>query len=164
MPACEGDRREHWSRLEAMYRAAPLNRLFEPTIEIGDGVAEVSWAVREDHFHAAHAVHGSVYFKALDDAAYFAVASLVDDVFVLTVSFTVYLTRPVTEGVLRSRARVVSSSRNLWIAESVLTDHRDREVARGSGTFMKGRTPLTDALGYSDDLTASMDRGTTSAR
>jgi acyl-coenzyme A thioesterase PaaI-like protein len=36
------------------------------------------------HHHSIHAVHGSVYFKALDDAAFFAVNSLVEDVFVLT--------------------------------------------------------------------------------
>jgi hypothetical protein len=39
----------------------------------------VTGLVRPDFFHAAHAVHGSVYFKALDDAAFFAVASLVQE-------------------------------------------------------------------------------------
>ena len=146
---------EHWRRLESMYRAAPVNGLFAPTIHIGDGVAEVSWAVREAHMHSAHSVHGSVYFKALDDAAYFAVASLVDDVFVMTASFTVYLLRPVTEGTLTSHGRVVSASRTLWVAESVLVDHREREVARGSGTFMRGRVLLAGALGYGDEPTSS---------
>ena len=39
--------------------------------------------------HAAGAVHGSYYFKVLDDACYFAANSLVSDVFVLTVSFVI---------------------------------------------------------------------------
>jgi acyl-coenzyme A thioesterase PaaI-like protein len=66
--------------------------------------------VRPEFFHAAHAVHGSVYFKALDDAAFFAVNSLVTDVFVLTASYNLYLTRPVTEGALRAVGRVVHRS------------------------------------------------------
>ena len=36
-------------------------------------------------------MHGSVYFKALDDAAYFAVSSLVTDYLLVTVSFNLHL-------------------------------------------------------------------------
>ncbi|MFN8583326.1 MAG: hypothetical protein U0163_20415 [Gemmatimonadaceae bacterium] len=75
----------HFHRLERMYLAAPINRFFEPAITISDGRAEVRFTVRPDFHHAAHAMHGSVYFKALDDAAFFAVNSAVTDVFVLTV-------------------------------------------------------------------------------
>lgn len=39
----------------------------------GDGEAEVSIEVGRELFHASGAVHGSVYFKLLDDAAFFAV-------------------------------------------------------------------------------------------
>jgi hypothetical protein len=55
-------------------------------MKIRKGVAEVIIQVRPDFFHAAGAVRGSVYFKAMDDAAFFAVNSLVKDVFVLTVA------------------------------------------------------------------------------
>jgi acyl-coenzyme A thioesterase PaaI-like protein len=41
---------------------------------------------------------GSVYFKMLDDAAFFAVNSIVEDVFVYTVSLNVQLLRPVASG------------------------------------------------------------------
>jgi acyl-coenzyme A thioesterase PaaI-like protein len=88
--------------LERMYVSAPINRYFAPQITVYDGRAEISIAVRPDFFHAAHALHGSVYFKALDDAAFFAVNSLVTDVFVLTVAFNVYLIRPVRTGMRRS--------------------------------------------------------------
>ena len=67
-----------------MYAFAPTNKYYMPTIGGEEGHAEVVIAVRHDFLHAAGAVHGSVYFKALDDAAFFAVNSLVDDVFVLT--------------------------------------------------------------------------------
>ncbi len=108
----------------------------------------VRFEVDPRHFHAAGSLHGSVYFKGLDDAAFFAVSSVVRDVFVLTASFTVYLTRPVSGGVLRAEGRVTSRSRNLYVAESVLYLEPDREAARGSGTFMRSRLPLTEEVGY----------------
>jgi uncharacterized protein (TIGR00369 family) len=137
----------HYSKLERMYLSAPINALFEPTIEIGKGVATVEFDVRPGHFHAAGALHGSVYFKGLDDSAFFAAASVVPSHFVLTVSFNTYFTRPVSRGRLRAEGRVVSQSRSLLVAESVLYNE-DREVARGSGTFVPSKIELSSELGY----------------
>jgi uncharacterized protein (TIGR00369 family) len=131
-----------------MYAQAPINDYFRPTIRVSEGRADVTIPVRPDFFHAAHAVHGSVYFKALDDAAFFAVASLVQDVFVLTVSYTVYLTRPVSQGEIRAVGRVVHGSKNLFIAEAELLDRDARQVGRGSGSFMRSTIPLSAEVGY----------------
>lgn len=139
---------EHYRKLERMYASAPVNEYYRPVLHVSEGAAEVLIPVRPDFFHAAHAVHGSVYFKALDDAAFFAVNSLVPDVFVLTVTFNVYLTRPVTEGTLRARGRVVHRSRQLFIAEAELLDDRGLQAGRGSGTFMKSTIALTAEVGY----------------
>jgi uncharacterized protein (TIGR00369 family) len=139
---------EHFRRLEAMYRAAPINGFFRPRLEVSDGSAAITMEVREDFFHAAGALHGSAYFKNLDDAAFFAAASLVEDRFLVTASFTTYLLRPVTSGVLLAEGRVVSSSRNLIVAESVLTLVGGKEVARGSGTFMRSSVKMTDVAAY----------------
>jgi uncharacterized protein (TIGR00369 family) len=139
---------EHFRKLERMYHGAPINRFFEPKIRIANGTADLRMSVKPDFFHAAHAVHGSVYFKALDDAAFFAVSSLVTDVFVLTASYNIYLTRPVTEGVLQASGRVVHRSRSLFLAEAELLDAEQRQVARGSGSFMRSRIALTAQVGY----------------
>jgi uncharacterized protein (TIGR00369 family) len=139
---------EHFRKLERMYHGAPINRLYDPTIRIASGTADLRMPVKPDFFHAAHALHGSVYFKALDDAAFFAVSSLVTDVFVLTASYNIYLTRPVTGGVLQAAGRVVHQSRNLFLAEAELFDGEKRVVARGSGSFMRSTTPLTSQVGY----------------
>jgi uncharacterized protein (TIGR00369 family) len=141
---------DHFERLERMYLAAPCNAIYRPTIAVRRGEAEISFDVGPHLHHAGRAVHGASYFKALDDAAFFAVGSLVDDVFVLTVSFTVYLLRPISEGTMVARGTVVSESRNLWVAESVVEDGESRALGRGSGTFMRSRTLLGDALGYGD--------------
>jgi uncharacterized protein (TIGR00369 family) len=140
----------HHRRLEAMYRSAPVNQLYLPTLRVADGAAEVSIAVDPRFFHAAGALHGSVYFKLLDDACFFAASSLVEGTFLVTTSFTTYLTRPVTEGQLISRAKVVHAGRELWVAEAVLAGADGREVGRGSGTFMKSRIPLGPEVGYAD--------------
>ena len=142
------NRDEHFRKLENMYADAPCNAHFAPRLTVSEGTAEVVLAVREDFYHAAGAVHGSVYFKALDDAAFFSASSLVRDAFVVTASFQLYFLRPVTSGEMRAVGRVVDQTRNRLIAEAVLTDSDGREIARGSGAFMKTKQPLDERLGY----------------
>jgi len=138
---------DHYRKLERMYLSAPVNRSYSPTLEISEGRAVVEFEVGEQFFHAANAVHGAVYFKALDDSAFFAASSMVPDRFVVTVSFNVYFTRPVSEGTLRAEGRVVHHSKSLLVAESVLFNG-DKEVARGSGTFVPSKIELSEELGY----------------
>ncbi|PKN77389.1 MAG: thioesterase, partial [Deltaproteobacteria bacterium HGW-Deltaproteobacteria-1] len=35
-----------------------------------------------------------------------------------------------------------------YFAESILYDEDNREIARGSGTFVRGKTKLTPEIGY----------------
>jgi uncharacterized protein (TIGR00369 family) len=104
--------------------------------------------VRHEFFHAAGAVHGSVYFRALDDAAFFAANSRVAEVLVLTVSFTVHFTAPVREGELQARGRVLHEAGRLLVAESELLDDAGALLAKGSGTFTRSRIALTPEIGY----------------
>jgi uncharacterized protein (TIGR00369 family) len=138
----------HYVALEQMYMAAPINSFYSPRIDVSDSEAVIEIDLSEKLFHAAGAVHGSVYFKMLDDAAFFAANSLEREVFVLTTSFTTYLTRPVSVGVLRSVGRVVHQSKSQFIAEAVVFNSAGVEVGRGSGIFVRGKFPLSVALGY----------------
>ena len=140
---------EHFHHLERMYLThASINDYFRPAITIGDGEAEVRIEVDPKFFHAAGAVHGSVYFKAMDDAAFFAANSVVEDVFVLTTSFNIHLLRPVTEGTLIATGTVVSATKNLLIADAELKDEKGRLLGRGTGSFMRSRMLLADVPGY----------------
>jgi uncharacterized protein (TIGR00369 family) len=140
---------DHFRRLERLYAAAPINEYFAPQLHIPEaGVAELRLTIRPDFHHAARAAHGAVYFKALDDATFFAANSLVEDAFVLTVSFNLYLTRPVSEGEIIARGRVVSRSKRLYLAEGTVEDSRGREIARGSGAFMPSTISLSELSGY----------------
>jgi uncharacterized protein (TIGR00369 family) len=140
----------HFKKLERMYLAAPVNvAIYQGiSISISDEKAALTLAVEDKYFHAAHAIHGSVYFKLLDDAAFFAVNSLVKDVFVYTVSFNMQLLRPVSKGLLRAVGEVKFKSKNLYIADAALYDERGRLVGRGSGNFMRSTIRLSPEIGY----------------
>jgi uncharacterized protein (TIGR00369 family) len=130
-----------------MYHGAPINQFFRPTLHIEEGRCEVRMAVRPDMHHAANAAHGAVYFKMLDDAAFFAVQSLVTEVFVLTVSFSVYLLAPVVDGEMVATGSVVHQSKRLFLAESVI-QVTGQTVARGNGSFMRSALRLEERIGY----------------
>ena len=139
---------DHYARLENMMHSAPFVKLTGARARIQQGEAEITLPVRRELFHAAGALHGALYFLALDNAAFFAVNSLVEDVFVLTTSFTTYLTRPVSDGTVRAVGKVVNQNRTQFIAEAVLFDAEGREIARASGIFMRSKVPLSPEIGY----------------
>lgn len=141
---------DHFRKLERMYLSAPINTQVYAgiTLMVAAERAELTLPITEKYHHAAHAMHGSVYFKMLDDAAFFAVNSIVEDVFVYTVSINVQLLRPVASGLIRSTGEVKSKSTNLFIADSELFDERNKLVGRATGNFMRSRIALTEEIGY----------------
>ena len=139
---------DHFRKLERMYHDSPCNDYYDPTLEIREGEATLTIPVDESMHHAAGGVHGATYFKALDDAAFFAVNSLVEDVFVLTANFSLYLTRPVAEGHVRAEGRIATRTGQQFIGESVVYDAEDTEIARGSGTFFRSDVELRPEIGY----------------
>jgi uncharacterized protein (TIGR00369 family) len=139
----------HYRALEALYAAAPINRLFQSRLEItGEGLARIHFLVEPSHFHAAGAAHGTTYFKMLDDAAFYAANSLVSDFFLLTTAFNLLLTRPMKEGPAIAEGRWVNGRRRVLVADARLLDAEGEEVARGTGTFMRSRIPLATLPGY----------------
>jgi uncharacterized protein (TIGR00369 family) len=137
----------HFRLLERLYAEAPCNKHLGPVLEVGEGHAVVRIPVTEGLFHAMHAVHGSYYFKALDDAAFFAVNSVVTDVFVLTVSFSVQFLRPASSGTLVAEGRLVKTG-TLLFADAVLRDDAGRDLARGSGVFARSVHPIPGGIAH----------------
>lgn len=142
------NKNEHFSALENMYLAAPINIIYNPRINVSEGQSEIEIELSDKYYHAAGAVHGSVYFKMLDDAAFFAANSLESEVFVLTTSFTIYLTRPISSGTMKAVGKVVNSTKSQFIAESITYNSEGKEIARGNGIFVRGKYKLSEALGY----------------
>ncbi len=148
-PVVPAGQEAHFRALEALYAAAPVNRQFESRLEIvSDGVARIHFMVDERAYHAAGAAHGTIYFKMLDDAAFYACNTLATDRFLLTTAFNLFLTKPVTAGPLIAEGRWVSGRRRVFVGEARLIDAEGEECARGTGTFMRSRIPLADLPGY----------------
>lgn len=135
-----------------MHHGAPCNLAYYPDIrlKVEEGRAEILLSAKPQYFHAAQAVHGFVYFKLLDEAAFFAANSLVEDVFVLTTDFHLNLLRPLTTGIMKAVGQVTYQSKGQIIADAVLYNEEGKQAARGSGTFVKGPTPFSSIAGYRD--------------
>ena len=138
-------REEHWRRLELLYLGAPTNEYYRPAIHIGEGVAEIRIEIRREFHHAANAVHGSVYFKMLDDAGFFAANSVVEDVLVLTSDFSLHLFRPVSEGTLIAKGKLVNAAKRIFVADAELFDSKDQLIAHGVGSYVRSRIDLPPA-------------------
>lgn len=134
---------EHYKRLENMYLSAPINELHKPKISVVKKECEISMEVDSQFFHAADALHGSVYFKMLDDAAFFAANSVVKDVFVLTAGFTTKFLRPISTGKLIANGRIVKKIGNKIQARSELFDNEENLIATGKGIFVKSKILLS---------------------
>jgi uncharacterized protein (TIGR00369 family) len=139
----------HFAALEALYASAPINALFPSKLTIiGEGRSRIDFAVDERVHHAAEAAHGTIYFKMLDDAAFYAANSLVTDRFLLTTAFNLLFTKPIRGGPVVAEGRWISGRRRVFVAEARLIDADGDEIGRGTGTFMRSRIALSSLAGY----------------
>ncbi len=149
MPPETAGAESHYRALEHLYTSAPINSAFASKLEIlAEGQSRLTFAVTPSVFHAAGAAHGTIYFKMLDDAAFYAANTLATDRFLLTTSFNLHFTKPVKEGEVIAEGRWVSGRRRVFVAESRLVDAEGDEIGRGTGTFMRSRIPLSSLPGY----------------
>ena len=139
----------HLRALEALYASAPVNRLFQSRLTLPEpGRSEIRFTVSQDSFHAAGAAHGTLYFKMLDDAAFYAANGLVSDRFLLTTAFNLHFTKPMRSGEARAEGRWISGKRRVFVAEARIVDAAGEECARGTGTFMRSHIALSGLDGY----------------
>ena len=139
----------HYRALEHLYASAPINAMFRSQMMIPEkGVARISFDADEGMHHAAGAAHGTIYFKMLDDAAFYAANTLVSDRFLLTTGFNLHFTKPLKTGKVIAEGRWISGKRRVFVAEAHLVDEEGDEIGRGTGTFMRSRIPLASLSGY----------------
>lgn len=150
----------HHRGLERLYLGAPTNRIYTRlTIGIEHTRAAIEIDVAADLHHAAGAMHGSHYFKLLDDAAFFAANSVVPDVFVLTAQFSIQLLRPVVAGRIRAEGTLTRPGRNLLFAESRLLGPDGRVIGTGQGTFARSELLLAALPDYASEGPAEVRAG-----
>jgi uncharacterized protein (TIGR00369 family) len=139
----------HFGALEALYASAPVNTLFKSRLTIQhEGRARIEFEVDQRVHHAAGAAHGTIYFKMLDDAAFYAANSLVTDRFLLTTAFNLHFTAPIRSGPVVAEGHWVSGRRRVFVAEARLVDGDGEEIGRGTGTFMRSKIALSSLPGY----------------
>lgn len=139
----------HFRALESLYASAPVNALFASRLEIeAEGRSRIRFEVTEESYHAAGAAHGTIYFKMLDDAAFYAANTLATDRFLLTTSFNLHFTKPVRRGEVVAEGRWVSGRKRVFVAEARLVDSEGDEIGRGTGTFMRSHIALSSLPGY----------------
>jgi len=148
-PALPTDEDAHFRALVSLYRSAPINGGIRSEIEIVKaGLARIRFEVTPAYFHAAAAAHGALYFKMMDDAAFYACNSTVSDRFLLTTAFNLVFTRPLKGGSAVAEGRWISGKRRVLVGEARLIDASGAEAARGTGTFMRSHIPLSGLPGY----------------
>jgi uncharacterized protein (TIGR00369 family) len=153
----------HWRALEGLYASAPVNSLFRSTLAVtGEGQSRITFDIDRSCHHAAGAAHGTIYFKMLDDAAFYAANTLVTDRFLLTTAFNLHFSRPVKSGRIVAEGRWVSGRRRVLVAEARLVDADGEEIGRGTGTFMRSRIALSSLDGYARAFRPDSDRLTSS--
>ncbi len=145
----EAGQAAHFRALESLYRSAPINDHFESRLDIVDpGFARIAFRIDPAAFHAAGAAHGTLYFKMMDDAAFYACNSLVSDRFLLTTAFNLVFTRPIRGGEAIAEGRWVSGRRRVFVGEARILLPDGEEAGRGTGTFMRSHIPLSGLPGY----------------
>lgn len=137
---------QHFRFLENMYLQAPIVKSLYPesAIRISEGLAVIECPAKAHYFHAANSLHGSVYFRMLDDAAYFAASSMETTYFLLTAEFTIKFLRPVSGGLLKAEGRLSGDpSGGMVNAEAWLYTSEGKIAAKGSGRFARSRNLLS---------------------
>ena len=140
---------DHFERLVQMYNKAPIHDFYRNIqLTVNEKSSKIELPIDERYFHAAMSTHGSVYFKLLDDAAFFACQSQIKDFFIVTTSFSVQLLRPITKGRIYAEGKLEFQSRQMLTATSQLYDEKGRLCGSGQGQFLKSKLALESVEGY----------------
>ena len=149
----------HFRALESLYRARADQRACSIRRSRSPSRASPGSASRssEPAYHAAGAAHGTLYFKMMDDAAFYACNSLVSDRFLLTTAFNLVFTRPLRAGPVIAEGRWVSGRRRVFVGEARLIDCPTARRRRAAPAPSCARTSRCRSLaGYrpADDAAA----------
>ncbi|MEP0189360.1 MAG: PaaI family thioesterase [Erythrobacter sp.] len=156
--ADESSAQLHRRALERLYVSAPINQQFASSLHLPEaGRSQLTFTIDEAVYHAAGAAHGTIYFKMLDDAAFYAANTLATDRFLLTTSFNLHFTKPVRAGQVVAEGKWVSGKRRVFVAESRLVDEEGDEIGRGTGTFMRSHIALSSLPGYAKALSSDSE-------
>ncbi len=134
-----------------MYESAPINlaHYHGTRIRFEKDRVEIDYNPEPGFFHGMGSVHGSVAFKMLDDVSFFAAQAWESTFFILTTSFNIQFLRPVGLLPVRAIGVIRQKSKSLLVSEARLLDERGKELAFGTGNFVRSQTELISLDAYS---------------
>jgi uncharacterized protein (TIGR00369 family) len=140
----------HFQNLVRVYQNAEIHKgpFAGSDLEIEPGKALVRYEAKKCWQHGGGGIHGAIYFKLLDEAAYFAAQSLEKEWFLLTAHFQIQFLRSNSGGILRAEGNLKNKSRHLFIAEARLFLEQGKELGFGIGNFMKSDIRLAEMDTY----------------
>ena len=131
-----------------MYVSAPFNKSIKSSIKIIQGECSVEMKIQKNMHTAGDSVHGAYYFMMLDNAAFFAINSLVEDVLILTKSFEINFLKPIKSGKLIAKAKFSEKTMGNYIAIAELYDDQENLIGKGKGIFRRSKLQLENINNY----------------
>ena len=130
---------EQRARLEEALARVPYARLLGlELVAAGPGAATFRLETREELTRMEGIMHGGAVVSLADTAAAFAVLTLLGPgQRTVTVDLTVHFLRPVQDGEIRARARVIREGRRLVIISVEVTDGAGDLAATVTTTYVK---------------------------
>lgn len=126
-------------RLREIFAAIPYVRLLDmELVEVAYGAAAVRLQARAELSRMEGIMHGGVVASLADTAAAFAVlTTLAPDQRTVTVDLTLHYLRPLTQGQITARARVLRQGRRLATVSIEVTDETGKLSTTGLTTYAK---------------------------
>ncbi|MCA9580631.1 MAG: PaaI family thioesterase [Myxococcales bacterium] len=126
----------YYRRLEDNFHRAPITRHVPQRMEVvGPGEVRITLPPDPRLCHGAARVHGGILSLLLDNAGFFAAATLTGGYWVATTEFNTHLLESVAGEDVVATGRVLRPGRNVFHAE-MRARIAAREVAVGFGTYM----------------------------
>lgn len=130
---------EELARLEAALTQVNFAGLLGiEIVELRRGEATLSMSVRPELTRMSGIVHGGAIASLMDSASAFAVLTLLGpEEQTVTVDLTLHFLRPVSEGRIEARARVLRAGRRVCAVSIDATDASSKLVATALTTYLR---------------------------
>jgi uncharacterized protein (TIGR00369 family) len=135
-PSLDADRRE---RIRDAFARVPYAHLIGLTIgEMTEGVATVHLNVRDELKQNQGVVHGGAIASLIDTASAFAVITQLEpNEQVTTTDLTIHYLRPIMEGSMTAKARVIRRGRRLFVIQVDVSDDQQLLLATAVTGYIK---------------------------
>ena len=139
---------KHFDKLEKMYSNSNLNKILEGKIEISQGESILNFHFRKNMQSETKNIHNAYNFMSMENVAFYAANSLIEDVLVSTRSFEVSFFKPTNSKKLTAKAKFIEKSMGNYIISTELLDHNGIVISKGKGIFRRSKTLLKNIKNY----------------